>query len=31
LGQAGYLRRMITGDGTSTNPIRPKVLERQDL
>ncbi|MFL6260827.1 MAG: DinB family protein [Thermoanaerobaculia bacterium] len=31
LGQAGYLRRMITGDGTSTNPIRPKVLERPDL
>jgi hypothetical protein len=28
LGQAGYLRRMITGDTTSTNPIRPKVLER---
>jgi hypothetical protein len=26
LGQAGYLRRMVTGDGTSTNPIRPKVL-----
>jgi hypothetical protein len=31
LGQAGYLRRMITGDGTSTNPIRPHVLERPDL
>ncbi len=28
LGQAGYLRRAVTGDGTSTNPIRPKVLER---
>ncbi|HEY3570270.1 MAG TPA: DinB family protein [Thermoanaerobaculia bacterium] len=26
LGQAGYLRRMVTGDGTSTNPIRPQVL-----
>lgn len=31
LGQAGYLRRMITEDGTSTNPIRPKVLERLDV
>ena len=28
LGQAGYLRRVITGDNTSTNPIRPMVLER---
>lgn len=26
LGQAGYLRRAVTGDGTSTNPIRLKVL-----
>jgi Protein of unknown function (DUF664) len=26
LGQAGYLRRAVTGNGTSTNPIRPKVL-----
>jgi uncharacterized damage-inducible protein DinB len=26
LGQAGYLRRTITGDSASTNPIRPKVL-----
>jgi hypothetical protein len=28
LGQAGYLRRAVTGDGTSTSPIRPKILER---
>lgn len=26
LGQAGYLRRMITGDSASTSPITPKVL-----
>jgi len=31
LGQAGYLRRTITGDSTSTNPIRPKVLAQPDL
>jgi hypothetical protein len=26
LGQAGYLRRMITGDSASTSPISLKVL-----
>lgn len=26
LGQAGYLRRTITGDGTSTNPIQLKAI-----
>ena len=31
LGQAGYLRRMITGDSTSTRPVNPKVLERPAL
>lgn len=31
LGQAGYLRRMITGDGVSTNPILLKVLALPDV
>jgi len=26
LGQAGYLRRIITGDSASTSPVSPKVL-----
>jgi hypothetical protein len=30
LGQAGYIRRTVTGDGTSTNPIRPKVLAQPE-